>query len=225
MLPAKTSVNAENVVPLKNAEACLDGLPEELLVDITARLYCSHLLSLRLTSKRYNRLVNVELFSYMSDQQPGPKVISVAESSELAKNVKEIELRYGTNTNINLRTRALHNASNVRKAKLNDYASLGTYAGNLKRVDWIHLFRIPEKHDLAKPFPFGCLTHLEFSGGRLCPISLSNIVQLPCLISLGLYGTVSMGPLADWTLNNSSCNIREFEIRNFHPDDFRTISS
>jgi hypothetical protein len=84
--------SAETFVALKDAQASLDGLPDELILDIFSHLSQNFLQQVLRTSKRYKEIAYSVVYCRIKEGEP-EKLRNIANHPELDKYTKVINIR------------------------------------------------------------------------------------------------------------------------------------
>ncbi|KAI4946690.1 hypothetical protein J4E91_006861 [Alternaria rosae] len=209
----------------KNSQACLGGLPEELLLNIMENLEEEDggdkaLSMLRLTEKRCKRIAEGVLykiiFADVAYREPA-KVAAIARNPLLAKHVRKITLfSDGTAVDKVTYTKILANAHDIQAMYLEEF--FGWPAEREQRAHtprWLQMLNSavaqPVRGNVNR---FSKLKNLTIISRDLSVEEISCVFRLPSLESLALEDIYQTTPFKDWSVRESSSSIQRLYLDN-----------
>ena len=215
----------------KNPQACLDALPEELIV-----LVCEHLSTVSQdpysfkaldnfsrTSKRFKRVADEHLYhAVVSDDHK--KMESIANNTELAKNILHIyatmemcanldnESRNGT------RIRAITNAVNLQALDMTTICKMFSryQLPVMTQHNWLQA--VHEAVAGASAQTFANLEELTIDTNIFAVSILDVVIRMPSLEVLQLMYVYQTSPIGAWKVPQSSSGIKTLELVQCHVD-------
>jgi len=227
--PDVIPVNPGDFIVPQNPQACLDRLPEELLSIIFGQLdNDKSLATLCLTNKRCRRIANAFLYERILGVQCG-KILSVANSAELATNVREMDLcnhpiwhgvydgtiPLGLDEELrNEFERAVRRAVNLRRLKISEkLPRLSEGQVLVQKLGWLELFNNVTTSQLGSASnPFTHLNHLYVVEPDISIHSIRSVFRVASLTHLHLVNIYQTSDTEDWSFLDSSCNIEVLEL-------------
>ncbi|RYN15624.1 hypothetical protein AA0115_g12932 [Alternaria tenuissima] len=225
------------VVP-KNPQACLDGIPEELLLHVAEYLdtRLDALAELCLTNHRCKRVAEEVLYRNIGMQSDDwAKAQSVASNTRLASHVRHFSSVFDWNDKTLvtkdwndkvLATRdefdkILANAHKIQTFALNEIAPhhsrnwTNRHDFLVGEMSWLDLINLAVAQSIdGQTNQFTHLNKLTIVTDVLSLEEISCVFRLPSLNSLFLQDVHQTTPFRDWPIPTSSSPIREIALRN-----------
>ena len=234
--PSATNGSKVSFVP-RNLQACLGGIPEELVLNIMQHLEDDPdaLAKLCITDARCNRIAREVLYERIScTPSHYDKALAIARNRSLADCLRDFHWQFGEGIEIRrggldspgwvdgetVRRElavALGNARNIetiaiaqpffRVSSANDEAARNPY--------WIHVFNstvtptMDEGHNR-----FTHLTEISITSRTNSIEEMSSLFRLPSLGFLQLSWVPQTTPFQNWTIPNSTCPIKDLSFKN-----------
>ncbi|KAF1840475.1 uncharacterized protein K460DRAFT_421423 [Cucurbitaria berberidis CBS 394.84] len=219
----------------KSSKACLDALPEELVVKIFNRLGKGSLAILSRTNKRYKRIADENLYEIVrTGTFLGLSMIeTLVDNSKLAELIKHLELDYWSflrsfptmtaseekemEDQWEAYTRLLVSAINVRylyiASQLGDYHRINRN-GVAREHTWLTPLRIAGRGLTANPSnSFAHLKHLCITGNSEVSIEdVAPIFRFPSLTKVDLVRFYEPAHITNWEIPQSSSSITELNL-------------
>jgi hypothetical protein len=215
------------VVP-KNPQACLDGIPEELLLHVAEYLdtRLDALAELCLTNHRCKRVAEEVLYKNICMRSyDWSKAQSVASNTTLASHVRHLYSVFHWNDGAletsDVFDNILANAHKIQTFALEEIAPHHSrnwtnrhdfFAGEMSWLGFINL-AVAQSID-GQTNRFTHLNKLTIVTHVLSLEEISCVFRLPSLNSLFLQDVHQTTPFRDWPIPSSSSSIREITLRN-----------
>ncbi|KAL1794584.1 hypothetical protein ACET3X_006400 [Alternaria dauci] len=224
-VPEEVLVSPELPVVPKNPQACLGGIPEELLLHIIGYLHAERtvLAKLCLTSQRCKRLAEEMLYKNITSRSRDyGKARSIASNALLANHVRHFDAAFGVYVDAEVSrhtyNKVLADAHKIRTFAAEEYRSRNWLSGCddfAREIGWLELFN----NAVAQPVDeqinrFTHLNKLTIITQALSLEELSCVFRLPSLNSLFLQDVHQTTPFKNWSIPASSSPIREIALRN-----------
>ena len=225
-------------VVAKNSQACLGGMPEELLLHVAGYLDVSSvtLAKLCLTNHRCKRVAEEVLYKNIgSRSHDWAKAQSVASNTTLASHVRhlcsvfdwddKLPVTWDLNDKV-LATRDTYdkiiaNAHKIQTFALEEIAPHNSrnwanrYDFLAGEMSWLDLFNLAVGQSIdGQTNRFAHLNKLTIVTDVLSLEKISCVFRLPSLNSLFLQDVHQTTPFRDWPIPTSSSPIREIALRN-----------
>lgn len=214
----------------RNPQACLGGIPEELLL-IIFREFDSYrygeLARLRLADRRCKRIADEILYRevYASDLDYD-QIRPIAENASLAKNVKIFTIECGrrrllfthpnnrsasTESSRNICDRALENVSNLRELHVWEWSDRESNQINItiRQLDWLRALS-NALHGQSNEFKF--LKKLCIYSRYISAEELSPVFRIRSLTRLKMYDVYQTVPFKEWDIPQASSNIQKLHL-------------
>jgi len=212
----------------KNRQACLGGLPEELVLKIMENVEDiggdKALSMLCLTDKRCKRIAEVVLYKTIcanGNHQQYAKATALASKPLLTRHVREISVFFGAKTIKHDMVRAtvvkiLANAHDIQEICLAEVRDRTTNRDELAHtLGWLQVFNSavarPVRGDVNQ---FSKLKDLFIIFRDLSAEDISCVFRLPSLQGLTLECISQTAPFENWSIPESSSSIRKLSLDN-----------
>ena len=209
------------IVP-QNPQACLGGLPEELVLKIMENLWANGdekvLSMLCLTDKRCKRIAEAVVYSFLDiddSESECAKAAAIAGNALLARHARYIGLDFyeelvehvERETSIKI----LANAHDVRNVRLMERRDRPTKHDDLApTLGWLETFKSAGARPvLGNVNQFAKLKGLTIRASNLSVEDLSCVFRLPSLESLTLEEVYQTTPFKNWSVPESSSSVRK----------------
>jgi hypothetical protein len=194
------------------APACMEVLPDELILDIFRYLPDGSLAKLCLVNKRCGRIADECLYGQvelvMSIME---KVEALASNVHLAKHLKRLQIAYCAPENYNHYTPIIQAAKNLRYLDIHHRVPEDEGMNPRPYTKFFHdAVSIPTHPDTNK-FEHLHTLHI-FSDEHLNIEDIASVFQLPALVELRLSNFFGGASGKDIALKASSSNIRRLEL-------------
>jgi len=203
-------------VVLKNPQACLGGIPEELLLKIMEHVKevgrYDALSKLCRTDKLCKRIAEVVMYKTLralGSTVHYKKAAAIASNHLLSEHIREISVFFGgKRVNKDACNRILANAHNIQAIHVTD-----AYDRSAHTLKWLQMLNSA----VAQPVGggvnrFAKLKELSITSYNLSVEELSSVFRLPSLESLILEEVHQTTPFGNWSVSESSSSIRKLHL-------------
>ena len=220
--------SSETPIVPKNPQACLDGIPEELLLRVAeyldTRLHA--LAELCLTNHRCKRVAEEVLYKNIGMQgDDWAKAQSVASNTTLASHVRHLcsvfDRKDGVLVTRDGFDKILANAHKIQTFALEENTPLGSHSWTnrydvlAREMSWLDMFNLAVAQSIDEQTNrFAHLNKPTIITDILSLEKISCVFRLPSLNSLFLKDVHQTTPFKDWSIPTSSSPIREIAFRN-----------
>ncbi|CAN9324282.1 unnamed protein product [Alternaria alternata] len=226
--------NPEVPVVPKNPQACLNGIPDELLLHVAEYLDTSFngLAELCETNHRCKRVAQEVMYKTICMRSyDWFKAQSVASNIRLASHVRHLSADFdwcdGVLETRDVFDKILANAHKIQTFTLEeivprhsrDWAKLHRYDVLPLEMSWLDMFNLAVAQSIDEQTNrFAHLNKLTIVSDVLSLEKISCVFRLPSLNSLFLQDIHQTTPFKDWSIPTSSSLIREIALRNAKMD-------
>ena len=218
--PGKVLHEPEISVGPKNPQACLGGVPEELLLHILQELRDNPaaLAKLCRTDQRCRRIAEEVLYNEVSAHAHA-KARAITATPRLALHVHSCSANVidfdHPDSQKDKFTQIIAKAVNIRTLSLCDFSIWpeGYPDDEHWSVDWLSIFDSAAHQSLNSSVnPFGHLSDLTIAGNSLSVEKISSVFRLPSLKVFQLDSVHQTTPFENWSIPNSSCPIQSLKL-------------
>ncbi|KAH7076538.1 hypothetical protein BKA63DRAFT_593951 [Paraphoma chrysanthemicola] len=209
---------AEMYVAPKNPRACLNGLPEELLVAIVDELPEQDLGRLSQTNKRYNRLANTRLYEYLGEYDH-KKRYSIAHNPKLAELLKDASVNLDTSNCPELFRMSEAEILKLLKNSVNLYTLNIVNLGRSNlcsedcAVEWPSLLDLMRSNVTnTEANRYSKISRIYIRCDTVRVQHLQSVFCISTLRTLALTWASQPWPMTGWTVAESSCNITTLKL-------------
>ncbi|KAI2477019.1 hypothetical protein Ptr902_11561 [Pyrenophora tritici-repentis] len=202
----------------KNTQACLGGVPEELLLNILQKLDGSPgtLAKLCRTDRRCKRVAEEVLYNKVAafDHK---KARAIAAAPRLALHVRSCNANffdgfYHSPHPKGRFTQVIANAVNIHSLRVYDSTD-GPGEHIHQKIGWLSLFHSATcQSGNSRVNQFAHLSDLKIEGNHLSVENIASVFRLPSLKVLELKRIHQTTPFANWSIPDSSCSIQSLRL-------------
>jgi len=219
--PGKVLHEPEIPVRPKNPQACLGGVPEELLLYILKKLRGNPaaLAKLCRTDRRCRRIAEEVLYNKVP-AYAGAKARAIIATSRLALHVHSCSAEviddfdhpdYGKDKF----TRIIAKAINIRTLSIRNFSVWRAEYPDDEQwsLNWLSLFDSATRQSVNNSVnSFSYLSDLTIAGDYITVEKISSVFRLPSLKAFQLDGVHQTTPFENWSIPNSSCPIQTLKL-------------
>ncbi|KAE8822875.1 hypothetical protein PTNB85_08941 [Pyrenophora teres f. teres] len=207
----------------KNTQACLGGVPEELLLNILQKLRYSPrtLAKLCRTDRRCKRVAEEVLYNKVTafDHE---KARAIAATPRLALHVRScnaeiIDDFYHPEYRKDRFTQVIAKAVNIHSLHVSDSSDWpGEHIEHDKHqsIGWLSLFHSAVQSGSGPVNRFAHLSNLKIASAHLSVEHIASVLSLPSLKVLELQHIHQTTPFVNWSIPDSSCSIQTLRLMN-----------
>ena len=213
--PEATTIDPTMFVVPKNPQACLGGLPDELLLNITGRLSNDALAKLCRTNKLYRGIAEADLYACVPESARYDELTALMGNPRLCKLVRRIsdsipnDKDDDNDDHDEMWQLILSNATNIKELEVYDYERLKCGKDSIEHYTFTRLLHASMQIPL--PPDTNTFAHLEILTLLLDNLEIRHIApafSLPSLHTLELGNLVGRETNQPWPLAASTSNIR-----------------